>query len=140
MKKLRVLWQVFRSTDADRIILGFVGFVFLIAFVLTMVEPNILTFGDGLWYTFAVFTTIGFGDLVAVTALGRILTIILGLYGILVVALIPGLLVSYYTEINKMRANESVARFLQKLERLPDLSREELAEISAKVKERSYKM
>lgn len=140
MKKLRVLWQVFRSTDADRIILGFVGFVFLIAFILTMVEPSIHTFGDGLWYTFAVFTTIGFGDLVAVTALGRILTIILGLYGILVVALIPGLLVSYYTEINKMRANESVARFLQKLERLPDLSREELAEISAKVKERSYKM
>ena len=37
------------------------------------------SFGDALWYSFAVVTTIGFGDVVATTLVGRIITVILGL-------------------------------------------------------------
>jgi hypothetical protein len=43
-------------------------------------------------------TTIGFGDLTAVTDFGRILSVILGAYGIVVVALITSIIVNFYGE------------------------------------------
>ena len=63
-----------------------------------MYEPEIETFSDGLWHSFATVTTIGFGDFKVVTAVGRILTAILGLYGIVVVAVITSIIVNFYNE------------------------------------------
>ena len=55
-------------------------------------------FPDALWYTFAVVTTIGFGDFTATTLVGRVLTVILGIYGIVVVAVITSIIVNFYNE------------------------------------------
>ena len=61
-------------------------------------EDSIVNFADGLWYSFAIVTTIGFGDFYAVTPIGRILSVVLGLYGILVVAVITSIVVNFYNE------------------------------------------
>lgn len=140
MKKLRLLWRILETTQASKIMLAFVMFVLASAFAFSTLEPGIQGFGEGLWYCFAVFTTIGFGDVIAATAAGRILTVILGLYGILVVALIPGVLVSYFMETSKMKADQSITEFLDKLEHLPELSKEELKELSEAVKKRRNKL
>ncbi len=140
MKKLKLLWRICRTTDADKIVLGFVAFVLFSAFIFTLVEPGIGGYGDGIWYAFAVFTTIGFGDMVAVTLIGRISTIMLGLYGILVIALIPGIIVNYYIEMSKIKARSSVATCLDQMERLPELSREDLEKISEAVHRKRYKL
>ena len=57
------------------------------------------SFGDGLWYCFAVVTTIGFGDIAAGSLAGRILSVILGIYGIIVVSLITSIIINFYTEV-----------------------------------------
>ena len=57
------------------------------------------TYGDALWYCFAVVTTIGFGDFSAIRPLTRILSVILGIYGIIVVALITSIIVNFYNEV-----------------------------------------
>ena len=67
--------------------------------LLTFFEPNMGSFPDALWYCFAIVTTIGFGDLTAVTAFGRVLSVILGAYGIIVVALITSIIVNFYGEM-----------------------------------------
>ena len=105
-----------------------------------LVEPNIQTVGNSLWYCFAASTTIGFGDIVAVTLLGRVLTVILCIYAVLIIALIPGVVVSYFIEFNKIKSKESVVVFLDQLEHLETLSKEELRELSQKVKQRRYRL
>lgn len=140
MKKLKLLWNILKSVDADKIFVGFISFILFISFIIQMIEPNINSYGDAIWYCFTVVSTIGFGDIVVETLLGRILTIILSFYGIIVVALIPAIIVGYFMEFRKKNLDNSTEVFLDKLENLDKLSKEELKELSAKIKKRRYKL
>lgn len=90
------LWHIIRKTRVIEELLGLLSSMMLFAFFLVRLEPGITTYGDGLWYTFAVVTTIGFGDIVVVTTMGRILSVILGLYGLFIIAIITSVVVNYY--------------------------------------------
>lgn len=66
--------------------------------------------------------------------MSRAAAIVLSLYSVFFVALITSVVVSYCSELIKLRRDESIARFIDELERLPELSHEELVELSEKVK------
>ena len=76
-------------------------FLLMVAFslLLTMLDPGFPTFLDAMWFCFATVTTIGYGDVAAATWLGRVLSVILGIYGIIVVALITSIIVNFYNEM-----------------------------------------
>ena len=74
-------------------------------------------------------------DIVAVTLIGRIITVIVVLYGIVTAAMVPGVALTYYLEYVKAKENETTSRFLEQLENLPNLSHEELEQLSKKIKE-----
>ncbi len=93
-----VLRKILRKTYAAEILFGMVLLITAFSIILPKFELNIPTFGDALWYCFAIVTTIGFGDLTAVTLPGRIISVILGLYGLIVVALITSIIVNFYNE------------------------------------------
>ena len=134
MKKLRLLWMITKRIQADKIFYIFIAGFFISAGIITYVEPGITTYGDGLWYTFVAGTSIGFGDIVATTTIGRLLTVYVTLSQIAIIAIVPGILVSYYMEVIHRREKESVTLFLDKMEHLPELSKEELEEISRRIK------
>ena len=136
MKRLRVLWNIVRVTRADYVFYGFLAVLTAGALILPLVEPQIPSFGEGLWFLFASFTTIGFGDLAAVTVAGRLITVVVSLYGILVVALLTGIVVGFFNELLKVRANTSLNEFMDELERLPDLSHEELRALADRIRQR----
>ena len=93
------LKKIVRKTYAAEILFGIVLLIVAFSLVLPHLEDGVTTFSDALWYCFAIVTTIGFGDFAAVTPLGRILSVILGLYGIVVVALITSIIVNFYGEM-----------------------------------------
>jgi predicted lysophospholipase L1 biosynthesis ABC-type transport system permease subunit len=76
------------------------AFIIAFSFILPAVEPTITNFWDAMWYCFAVITTIGFGDFYATTLIGRVLTVILGIYGIVVVAILTSVVVNFYNEVS----------------------------------------
>ena len=134
MKAFKRLVFILRSTKVLRFFWWFLLVLLVVAVILRFIEPQIEMIGDGFWFLYAAATTIGFGDLCVVTPLGRILTILVSMMGILVVAMIPGVVVSYYTEFIRRHQEETVSVFMEKLEHLPELSKEELAELSEKIK------
>lgn len=136
MKRLRVLWHIIRLTGADVFVFGFLIVYGSAALVIPRFEPGIPGFGDAFWYLFETFTTIGFGDYVAVTFIGRLITVFVALYGILVVALATGVIVGFYNELLRARTKESLREFVSELEHLPDLTKEQLADLAARVRER----
>lgn len=96
--------SIIKKTYAVEIIYGLVVLITITALALHSIEPN-MSIGDALWYCFALVTTIGFGDVTAVTITGRVLSVILGIYGIIVVALITSIIVNFYNETKKDNPN-----------------------------------
>lgn len=136
MKRVHVLWNIVRAVGAEKVFTGFLVVLAAAGLILPRVEPEIDTFFTALWFLFVSFTTIGYGDIVPVTVVGRLITVVVAVYGILVVALITGIIVGYYNEILKMRANTSLDELINELEQLPDLSREELLALADKIRRR----
>ena len=134
MKKLKILWGILRHTHADRILLGFVLFLLADAAIIQIVEPDINRYGDALWYCYAVISTTGFGDIVAVTLIGKTCSVLLTIYTLFVVAIVTGVVVNFYTQLVELQRKETLAAFMDKLERLPELSKDELETISRNIK------
>ena len=104
------------------------------AAIVTIAEPDVGRLGDGMWLMFEVVTTMGIGDFMCETAVGRLAIAAMSLYSILFLALVTASAVNICQAIMLAHRDESVAHFIYQLEHLPDLSREELAEVSDKVK------
>ena len=134
VKRLHLLFVVLRRSGVYKVLLVFLGFYMLCALVVLFAEPGIERYDDALWFLWAVSTTVGLGDITAVTPAGRIVTVLCSLYAITTTALITGVIVDYFNEERQRQYDESLTLFLDKLERLPELDQEELAAISKKVK------
>lgn len=134
MKKLRILKGILKRTYTDHILIAYVIFVFLDAMFIFIVEPGITNYGDALWFCYAVLSTAGFGDIVAVTLLGKLASVLLTVYSLVVIAIITGVIVNYYMQIIQIRQKESLAAVLNDLERLEEMSKEDLAELSQRIR------
>ena len=138
--KFRAIGPVIKAAGLVRWTIVFAVLFIVSAIVVVFAEPAISTFRDAAWLMFQIVTTIGLGDLTCVSFLGRLFSVILSVYSVLYLALITGAIVSYCTERMRNRRDESVAHFLDQLEHLPELSNDELVEISNKVKKMSKKL
>lgn len=132
MKKLRILKAILIRTRASEILLGYLLFVLAAAFLIVLAEPDIHTYGDALWYCYAVISTAGFGDVVVVTAIGKTISVVITMYSVFVIAIVTGVVVNFYNQLLKLQQEETLTAFIDKLERLPEMSKEELEEMARK--------
>ena len=106
--KFKTLFKIIFRTFALEVLLGLLTMIVASALIFSTFEESIPSFGDGLWYAFAVVTTIGFGDYAATTVLGRVVTVLLGIYGIIVVAVITSIIVNFYNETAGKRDSQEL--------------------------------
>jgi len=134
MSKLRLLSIILKTSGMSKVLFSFLVFFLISAAIIWLVDPNVKSFFDAIWFSFAVVTTIGFGDIVVTNLFARIIAIILAVYGILVIAIITGIIVYYISEILKIKGTKGTSEFLHDLYNLDKLSQEELKELSARIK------
>lgn len=134
MKQIRMIRNIYSRTHADRILRVYLIFFFISVLIITASEPGIKTFGEGVWYSFVSVMTIGFGDYVAVTFIGRLMIILLSIYSMLVFAILTGVITSFFMDAAKMRYRDSMEEFMDDLMHLEELPPERLAEMSEKAK------
>lgn len=122
--RLNVISRIIKKSMVYEIILALMILVILCSVYFTIVEPSMTSYVDSLWYSFAVITTIGFGDVTVSTTLGRILSVILGISGIVVVALFTSIIVNFYNEMNKKRDEAEIRRVIKKIDELERIEKE----------------
>jgi voltage-gated potassium channel len=102
---LKTIQYIFKETKAELSITVFVTFVLMILSSTLMyyiehdAQPEkFASIGDAVWWAVATLTTVGYGDVYPVTALGKILSGIIALIGIGFVALPTGIISSAFIE------------------------------------------
>ena len=133
--QIRTLADVVRQAGFARITGLLLIFYLLCSTAVWLSEPTTLTFGDGLWFSFETVSTIGFGDIPAETPVARGITVILSVISIFYIAMLTGVAVNYCNTLIKLRQKDTMARFMDDLEHLEELDRDELADLSRRVRE-----
>lgn len=134
IKSIRRFWFIVKKCEFDKLLLGFLVCFFIGAMIIQATEPGIDRFRDALWYLFVSCTTIGFGDFTSVTFAGRIVTVFMVIYEIVLVAILSGVIVSNYLEVVHRREKYTATVMLDKLEHLSELSQDELKDIEKRVR------
>ena len=105
--QLKEMTKILKKTYALEVLYGLVVLIISFSFIFFTLEPKMTNYGDALWFSFATITTIGYGDYFATSYITRILAVILGIYGILVVAILTSVVVNFYNETkNKKDVDE----------------------------------
>lgn len=134
MKRFRILNTILKRTRTYPIILSYLIFILADALVIQLAEPKINTYLDALWYCYAVISTAGFGDIVTITLIGKIASVLLTIYSLFVIAIATGVVVNFHSQLIQIRQQDTLAAFANKMQHLPELSHEELKEMSEKIK------
>lgn len=106
------LGKALNKVHALDVLFGLIIVLMLASFIFPQVEDSIPNVGEAWWYSFALITTIGFGDVVATSLTGRILSVIIGFYGIIIVSLLTSSIVVYITEENKKNEKPETENFV----------------------------
>ena len=133
--KTKLFLKVMRRTGILKMIAIFVIVFLIVSLLIMLAEPKINNYLDALWYTFVASTSIGFGDICVQTHIGRLLTVFITLYEIVIIAMITGVILTFYIEYIKTKEKDNMEAFREELEKLPDLSREELKRLSTRIKD-----
>lgn len=131
--RIQMLRFVLKRTHFFETLAVYLLVFFGCAFLIYKYEAVFVTYGTALWYCFELITTVGFGELVAVTRFGKLLSVLLSVYSIGMIAIITSTVVTYH-QVKIQNQEDSIVRFMDKLENLPQLSKEELADISDKIR------
>lgn len=118
--KADIIADVIKKSLVREILSVLMILIVLCSLYFTLVEPNITSYVDALWYSFAVITTMGFGDVYVVTTLGRILSVILGIAGIAVVAVFTSIIVNFYNEMNRKREEKALNKIADEVKELEE--------------------
>lgn len=136
MKNTELFYLIFKQTHMDKFLYGFVIYYFFSCIVIWIIDPSVNSFWDALWFGFMIITTIGFGDFTVTSFFGRLVTAILGIYGIFLIAFVCGVGASYLFARTRIGKNESVSQMIWQLEHLDQLDEKNLKDLKTKIQAR----
>ena len=105
-KNIQILTNVLKKQKDSLMIVGLLalGYIFISALIIFNVEPSTFpNFFDALYWATISLTTVGYGDIYAVSTTGKIITMISSFLGIAIVALPTGIITAgYMKEIKEL--------------------------------------
>lgn len=92
-----------------------------------LAESNIHSAGDALWWAFATITTIGYGDHYPVTATGRVVAVVLVVFGLSFFGAFTAYVASFFLEKAQLKEETEIHHLIHEVRKL----REKLEQLEA---------
>ena len=115
-KQLELLFRVMKKEGRVLVSVLMIAMIYIVVTALIMfnienemaletgVESNFHTFFDALYWSATTLTTVGYGDMVPTTDVGRVISMISAIFGVAVIALPSGVITaSYLDELREMK-------------------------------------
>lgn len=128
----QVALKLSHSSRFKKLLMALVIAVALLGLIISPIERSasgakILTEGDGLWFAITTVTGVGYGDMVPVTVLGRVVAVFLEVFGVVlfgsVMAFVSLELLRYQEDFNTRRVMERLdeqSRIIEELKKKLD--------------------
>jgi voltage-gated potassium channel len=139
LRTLRSFSAVYQHLSAERargtfVMVGLMSMIAVLFATIAVYEvernhtgANIRSAGDALWWSFATITTIGYGDHYPVTAGGRIVAVVLVVFGLSFFGTFTAYVASFFLEKTQLKEESDIHRLIGEVHHL----REEIEQLSA---------
>ncbi len=118
-------FKIIKTNKLDKVILFTILIVIISAIPIKMIEPNINTYEDGLWWAVVTATTVGYGDISPETGIGRVIALLLMLFGIGLLGMITGSIATFFLGGEK-KESTAVTFIKKELSRIDELTKEDI--------------
>ena len=143
-----LLETIFNSRRLRTILAALIFFIGVFGYLFYISEPQVETFGDGIWWALVTITTVGYGDITPLTTLGRVVAGLLMLLGLGLIATITAIVsakfiqnfVDGHTNDDVLEKLEELETEIEKLEQLEDNVLGKLKELETDVDELNKKI
>ena len=143
-----LLETIFNSRRLRTILAALIFFIAIFGYLFYVSEPQVETFGDGIWWALVTITTVGYGDITPLTTLGRVVAGLLMLLGLGLIATITAIVsakfiqnyVDGHTNDDVLEKLEELETEIGKIEEIEDNVLGKLKELESEVDELSKKI
>lgn len=101
--------------------------------LLIILDESIDTLGDAIWFMVVTASSVGYGDITPVSPIGKALTILTIIIGIIFVAILTAYLSAIYNEKQEMETRETVFKYVKKIEKNNKIYKNELLYLNSKI-------
>jgi len=138
-----LLETVFNSKRLRTILGALIFFVLVFGYVFYLTEPEVNTFGDGIWWALVTVTTVGYGDITPSTTLGRFVASALMFLGLGLIATVTAIVsakftqnfVDTHTNDDVLAKLEELESEIEKLKKLEEDELEKLGDIDSEIQD-----
>ncbi len=138
-----LLQTVFNSRRLRTIFGALIFFVCVFGYVFYLTEPEVETFGDGIWWALVTVTTVGYGDITPSTSLGRVVASALMFLGLGLIATVTAIVsakftqnfVDTHTNDDLLAKLEELESEIEKLKELEENELEKLDELDSEIQD-----
>ncbi|NIO40012.1 MAG: hypothetical protein GTO41_07360 [Burkholderiales bacterium] len=94
-----------------------------------LLEPTVLSFGEGLWLAFVTGSTVGYGDMVPTTTASRIFAVIMVLVGFALLSMVTATISAFFIGADEKRLRQELHGDIRRLHAEVRTLREELRQL-----------
>lgn len=103
--------------------------------LLIILDDSIDTLGDAVWFMVVTASGVGYGDITPVSPIGKALTILTIIIGIIFVAILTAYLSAIYNEKQEMETRDTVFKYVKKIEKTNKVYKNEMIHLNTKLEQ-----
>lgn len=123
---MKPIYTVIKENKLEKTLTFAFLLIFVVSIPVSLVEPNINSYGDAIWWSIVTMTTVGYGDISPETGLGRTLAVLLMLVGIGLIGIVTASIASYFIGNQQAKSTEEMKYLQAKLNQYPDWTADDI--------------
>ncbi|WP_231686768.1 potassium channel family protein [Bacillus sp. JCM 19034] len=126
---LKPFFEIIRTNGLYKVMTFTAILIFVSAIPIKSLEQSIENYADALWWSIVTATTVGYGDISPETNIGRVIALILMLFGIGLLGMITGSIATYFIN-GQSKENPTIEFIKSELSRYEELNEEEISRLT----------
>ena len=125
-----------KNTYLDEILSIFLMVIISFTLCLYLFDPSMNNLFDSLWFVVSTLTTVGYGDILPTSLFGKVITLVLLIFGVLIFSAVTAAMASYFNKKLLYEGSEELKVIKSKL----DVTEKELMELKEEIAKLNEKL